>query len=193
MNYGNWTHLCIDMQRMFAEDTPWHVSWMRLILPRVEEISTRHCDKTIFTRFIPPRHASDMTGMWKPYYEKWDMMTLEHLGVDMVDLVPSLEALVPPARSFDKATYSPWIDGALHRLLTGEKVETVVITGGETDVCVLAAAIGAVDLGYRVIILKDAVCSGTDETHNASLSLLGERFSAQVEILSTDDFLSRVS
>jgi nicotinamidase-related amidase len=32
-------------------------------------------------------------------------------------------------------------------------------------------------LGYKVILLEDAVCSGADETHDASLKLLGDRFS----------------
>ncbi|WP_410866706.1 hypothetical protein [Paraburkholderia sp. SIMBA_027] len=45
------------------------------------------------------------------------------------------------------------------------------------------------DLGYRVIVLKDAVCSGADETHDASLELLGDRFSVQLEITITEDFL----
>jgi nicotinamidase-related amidase len=80
----------------------------------------------------------------------------------MVDLVPSLKALVPPARIFDKITYSPWTTGELHRVLAGEGVETLAISGGETDVFVLAVALGAKDLGYRVILLKDAVCSGAE-------------------------------
>jgi nicotinamidase-related amidase len=129
--------------------------------------------------------------MWRTYYEKWDVMTLERLGSEMVDLVPSLKAMVPPARIFDKMTYSPWTSGELHRVLAGEGVETLAISGGETDVCVLAAAIGAIDLGYRVILLKDAVCSGADDTHDASLELLGDRFSVQLEITSTEDFLRR--
>jgi nicotinamidase-related amidase len=49
---------------------------------------------------------------------------------------------------------------------------------------------GAIDLGYRTIILKDAVCSGTDETHDASLELLGKRFSVQLELMETEEFLS---
>jgi nicotinamidase-related amidase len=107
-------------------------------------------------------------------------------------LVPSLKAaLVPPARIFDKMTYSPWTTGELHGVLAGEGVETLTISGGETDVCVLAAALGAIDLGYRVILLKDAVCSGADDTHDASLELLGDRFSVQLEISSTQDFLSQ--
>ena len=189
MDGSNWIHLCIDMQRMFAEDTPWHVPWMRQVSPQVQEVAERHPQQTVFTRFVPPKHAADMPGMWRTYYEKWDMMTLERLGSEMVDLVPSLKAMVPPARIFDKMTYSPWTSGELHRVLTGEGVETLASSGGETDVCVLAAAIGAIDLGYRVVLLKDAVCSAADDTHDASLELLGDRFSVQLEITSTEDFL----
>jgi nicotinamidase-related amidase len=42
---------------------------------------------------------------------------------------------------------------------------------------VLATALGGIDLGYRVIVPKDAVCNGADETHDASLILLGNPFS----------------
>ncbi|MBY2926406.1 cysteine hydrolase [Rhizobium leguminosarum] len=192
MNDSHWIHLCIDMQRMFAENTPWHVPWMKEVSPRIQEISQRYPQRTVFTRFVPPKRAEDMHGMWRSYYEKWDTMTLERLGPDMVDLVPSLKALVPPARIFDKMTYSPWTTGELHRVLAGEGVQTLAISGGETDVCVLAAALGAIDLGYRVILLKDAVCSGADDTHDASLELLGDRFSVQLEISSTEDVLRQL-
>lgn len=30
-------------------------------------------------------------------------------------------------------------------------------------------------LRYRVVVLKDAVCNGADETHDASLTVLGDR------------------
>ncbi|ACS60125.1 isochorismatase hydrolase (plasmid) [Rhizobium leguminosarum bv. trifolii WSM1325] len=192
MNDSHWIHLCIDMQRMFAENTPWHVPWMKEVSPRIQEISQRYPQRTVFTRFVPPKRAEDMHGMWRSYYQKWDTMTLERLGPDMVDLVPSLKALVPPARIFDKMTYSPWTTGELHRVLAGEGVQTLAISGGETDVCVLAAALGAIDLGYRVILLKDAVCSGADDTHDASLELLGDRFSVQLEISSTEDVLRQL-
>jgi nicotinamidase-related amidase len=108
----------------------------------------------------------------------------------MTDLVQPLAPLIPPARTFDKRTYSPWIEGGLHQSLRAEQVETLVITGGETDVCVLAAVLGAIDLGYRVVLLSDAVCSGADGTHDAALVLLGNRFSVQLEICTTEEFLS---
>lgn len=61
--------------------------------------------------------------------------------------------------------------------------------GGETDVCVLATVLGAIDLGYATTVLRDAVCSGVDETHDACLKLLGDRFSVQLKIQYTEEFL----
>jgi nicotinamidase-related amidase len=187
---GNWIHLCIDMQRMFAEETQWHVPWMAQVSPQIVELAKRHAERTIFTRFVPPRTPLSVPGMWRRYYEKWPMMTGEHLPPELVDIVADLMPFTPPARIFDRRTYSPWVDGRLHRTLGRENVEVVVVTGGETDICVLAAALGAIDLGYRVILLKDAVCSSANETHDATLELLGGRFSVQVEITETDAFLS---
>ena len=191
--YGEWRHICVDMQRMFAEDTPWKVTWMERVSPEVLEVVGRHPERTIFSRFLPPARATDATGMWRNYYEKWWMMTTEHLPAEMCGLLPELAAFTPPAILFDKRTYSPWIDGRLHAYLKGHDVQTLVITGGETDVCVLATALGAIDLGYRAIILTDAVCSGTDETHDASLKLLESRFTAQMEVMLTEAFLSSVA
>lgn len=188
---GNWIHLCIDMQAMFAEDTPWHVPWMSGVSPAVIDVASRHPEKTVFTRFVPPTSPDKTAGMWRDYYQKWESMTLERMDRRLVDVVPELARFVPPARTFDKKTYSPWIDGRLHRELQAEGVHTLAITGGETDVCVLAAVLGAIDLGYAVKLLSDAVCSGADETHDATLQLLADRFSVQVEVLTTEKFLRR--
>jgi nicotinamidase-related amidase len=189
---NTWVHLCVDVQRMFAEDTPWRLQWMERVSPAIIELS-KHCpERTIFTRFVPPRESMAARGMWKVYYQKWWMMTGEHLHPDLVDILPDLRRLVPPARVFDKPTYSPWIDGSLDARLRADGIDTLVVTGGETDVCVAASVFGAVDLGYRVILLKDAVCSSADETHDASMKLLGDRFSVQLEITTTSEFLARL-
>ncbi|PZM10051.1 cysteine hydrolase family protein [Rhizobium tubonense] len=186
---GNWLHLCVDMQSMFVEETPWHVPWMAKVSPAVVELTSRHPGRTIFTRFVPPARAEDAVGTWRDYYEKWESMTLDRLDRGLLDIVPELRKFAPPARTFDKATYSPWVDGRLHRILQSEGVDSLAISGGETDVCVLSAVLGAIDLGYHVKVLRDAVCSGADETHDASLVLLGDRFSVQVQLLETSEFL----
>jgi nicotinamidase-related amidase len=186
----NWRHLCIDMQRIFAEDTPWHVEWMDRVSPQVTEIAGRHAERTIFTRFVPPRSAADLPGKWREYYTKWWMMTGEHVDQGLIDLVEPLGRLAPPATIFDKYTYSPWHDGRLHHHLTNGGVDGLAISGGETDVCVLATVLGAIDHGYDVVLLEDAVCGSADETHEASLTLLRNRFSVQLSVISTEKFLS---
>jgi nicotinamidase-related amidase len=77
----------------------------------------------------------------------------------------------------------------LGRVLAERGIDTLVITGAETDVCVLAAVIGAVDRGYRVVIPTDALCSSSDRTHDALLTLYRERYGQQVETVTTDQLL----
>jgi len=182
-------HLCVDMQRMFAEDTPWHIPWMQRVREPVAAIAAEHPAETIFTRFVTPATPAEAQGSWRGYYEKWPMMTRGELGDPMIGLLPELKALAPPARVFDKMVYSPWLDGRLHHILREEGVTTLVVSGGETDVCVLAAILGAVDLGYAIILATDAICSASDETHDASLALYGNRFSNQLRLSDTEGIL----
>ena len=106
-----------------------------------------------------------------------------------IDLVPELDRLVPPARVVDKRVYSPWMETMLLSLLQERDADTLVITGGETDVCVLATVLGAIDRGYRVVVAVDAICSSADETHDASLQLYKGRYGQQVEIATTEQIL----
>ena len=46
---------------------------------------------------------------------------------------------IPPGRVVDKLVCSPWRDG----LLRGAGVTTQILTGGETNICVLATVMGA--------------------------------------------------
>jgi hypothetical protein len=62
----NWRHICVDAQRMFADETPWYVPWMARVLPALEELSERHAERTIFTPYSPAsfhRRASTMASV----------------------------------------------------------------------------------------------------------------------------------
>jgi nicotinamidase-related amidase len=187
----NALHLCVDMQNMFAEETEWHTPWMKRVLPNVERLVRHDPFRTTFTRFIPAQSAEVAQGAWRPYYEHWHSMTLDELDPAMVDLVPSLAGFVPPATLFDKTTYGPWNDGALDALLRRRGIDTLVVTGGETDVCVLGTVLGAVDRGYQVIIATDGLCSASDETHDALMLLYSHRYGSQVETALTDEILAQ--
>lgn len=68
-------HLCVDMQRIFAEDTEWKMPWLERVLPNIVAITTAHTERTIFTRFIPAKKPGHGVGMWRHYYERWSSMT----------------------------------------------------------------------------------------------------------------------
>lgn len=179
-------HLCVDMQRLFGEGTDWATPWMERVLPKVEKIVAAHPARTIFTRFIPAEHPGQGQGTWRRYYERWASMTIERIGWEMVGLMPELARHVPPAEVIDKQVYSPWEETDLHRRLQQRGIDTLLISGGETDVCVLGTVLGAVDRGYRVVILRDALCSSSDETHDALLRVYHRRYGSQVEAVTTD-------
>lgn len=183
-------HLCIDMQTMFAERTDWHVPWMQRVLPIVQQLAQAKTERTIFTRFVPPDHPEQMKGTWQRYYQRWRHMTGERIDPCMIDLVPPLRALVPPATAIDKSRYSPFTEQTLPDLLSERGIDTLVITGSETDVCVLAAVLDAVDRGYRVVVAADAVCSVSDEAHEALLALYANRFGQQIEVAGSEEILA---
>ena len=184
----NAVHLCVDMQRMFADKTEWHTPWLRGVLPEVVKLCEPHPDRTIFTRFIPAARPGDGEGTWKRYYERWASMTTEQAGPEPSGLVPELARFVPPAQVYDKHVYSPW-HGDLDIVLRHRGIDTLIVSGGETEVCVLATVLGAVDLGYRVIVATDALCSTSDETHDAAIDVYHRRYGMQVEPAETATIL----
>jgi nicotinamidase-related amidase len=177
------------MQRLFAPGGPWAMPWAEKVLPAIVDLAASHADRTVFTRFIPVEKPGQGRGMWARYYTRWGDITLSNLDIGLIDLLPPLAKLVPPARLLDKHVYSPWTEGKLDAMLEGSGVDTLVITGGETDVCVLATVLGAVDRGHRVVLVTDAVCSSADQTHDALMQLYRSRFSEQVEAVSVHEVL----
>ncbi len=55
--------------------------------------------------------------------------------------------------------------------------------------CVLATMFGAIDWDFRVILVKDALCSSADETHDATMALYTNLFGEQIETVSTQTLL----
>jgi nicotinamidase-related amidase len=179
------------MQRLFAEPTDWHTPWMQHVLPNVLRLAKAQPAQTIFTRFIPERNAAAASGAWRRYCQRWASMTLDRLDPDLVELVRPLADLVPPATLLDKHVYSPWMEAGLDRCLRERECDSLIVSGGATDVGVLATVLGAVDRGYRIVVATDALCSSSDAVHNAALDLYNNRYGQQIETASTDEILAR--
>ncbi|GAN98518.1 isochorismatase hydrolase [Komagataeibacter xylinus NBRC 13693] len=190
---GRWLHVCVDMQNMFRMKTPWHAPWLAHILPNVVAIVRRYPDNTVFTRFVPPRHAADAPGAWRAYYEHWHQMTRAELDPALVELVPELSALASPGTVFDKSSYSAWRSPAFRDHVRRYDPVSIVLTGGETDVCVLFTALEALDRGYRTVIVSDAVYSSVDETHDSTIDFYAKRFTNQLLTVSAKELGSQIT
>jgi nicotinamidase-related amidase len=184
-------HLCVDMQRLFSAEGPWPTPWMDRVLPVIAALAGRHPERTIFTRFIPPARATDVPGMWQRYYQKWQGATREHLNPALLELLPPLAELCPPAIVVDKGRYSAFTQPQLLGFLQDRSADGLIITGSETDVCVLATVLSAVDLGYRVIVVEDAICSSSDEGHDALMQIYHQRYAEQIEVADGATILDR--
>jgi nicotinamidase-related amidase len=183
----NAIHLCIDMQNIFAKGGVWETPWMEKVLPIVAQTASRYRDRTVFSRFITPMAPGERRGQWRCYFQKWKEATRAQLGPNDLDLVPPLARLVPPALVVDKVAYSAFFGSNLFNLLVSRKVGTVVVTGAETDVCVLSTVMSAIDLGFRVVIIEDGLCSSSDTGHAALMSMYRTRFHGQIDVLSAQE------
>ncbi|SFQ07088.1 Nicotinamidase-related amidase [Mesorhizobium sp. NFR06] len=186
---ANAVHICVDMQLMFMPPGPWAVEWFPQTLPKVIQLTQRSPARTIFTRFIPAMRPGEGRGQWRSYYEHWAEMTLENAGADIIELAPELKSFVPPARQFDKPVYSPWFDGSLASALATERAQTIIVSGGEADMCVLATLLGAIDFGFRTVLAEDAICSTSDEAYDSIVRLFTKRYSHHVEVAPVDEIV----
>ena len=183
-------HLCVDMQRLFAPGAIWSTPWSAAALPQVVELARRFPERTIFTRFLPPRRPSDMPGTWQDFYRHWHRVTRQEIEPGLLRLHPELEALSPPAEIIDKPTYSAFVSRRLAASLRNRAADTLIVTGAESEMCVLATVLAAVDRGYRVVLVADAVCSSSDRGHDAIMAIYRERFARQIEVAAAETVLA---
>jgi nicotinamidase-related amidase len=180
---SNAVHLSIDMQNLFAPGGIWATPWMERVLPAIVTVAQINPQRTVFTRFVTPLHAQDRPGRWQRYFARWECATRSRLPSAQLEIVPPLFRLIPPATVIDKPAYSAFAESGLTAFLYDKSVDTLIITGSETDVCVLATVLDAVDLGFRTVVVEDALCSSFDEGHDALMTLYRNRFSEQVELM----------
>ncbi|BAR55051.1 hypothetical protein NK6_5281 [Bradyrhizobium diazoefficiens] len=145
---------------------------MERALPEAVRLIAHAPPRTVFTRFIPVRNKADP---------------------GLLELMPALTRFVPPATVIDRQTYCAFTNRRLQAFLDEHQVDTLIVSGGETDVCVLATVLAAVDIGYRVILAEDALCSSSDESHDALINLYTKRFSLQIEVAPVASILARWS
>lgn len=186
-------HLAIDMQRVFADATEWQMAGFDALVPQVAAIAAALPGRTLFSRFVVPHAAEHARGHWQNYYRRWKGFTGAVMDPALVEVVDALAAHATPDTLIDKPTYSVFEVEVCEARLAALGADTLVFTGVETDVCVLASLMAAVDRGYRVVAVADALGSSSRTGHEAALRHVFTRMPDQIEIVSTAQVLEALA
>lgn len=183
-------HIVVDMQRLFVEHPDWSVPELPTIVPPILRLIDAHPRETLFTRFITPREPEEADGQWRLYYRHWRSVTLARMDPALLNLIAPLAEQARPEAILDKNSHGGFESPAFAEAIARYQASAMVLTGVETDVCVLALAFALTDRGYRVIIVEDAVTSSSPAGHRAALEAIYPRLDQQIQIATVDEVLA---
>lgn len=179
-------HLVVDMQELFRSHPEWGTQALSGIVPPIRRLLEAKPDNAIFSRFIPVQRPDQAQGMWQRYYRRWRSVTLDQLDAAQVDVIAELKPWA--RRTGDKPGYSAFGSADIRAAALGAR--DVILSGVETDVCVLATAIEAMEAGLRVVLATDALASSSQACHAKALDILHDRFDEQIEVATVDQILA---
>ena len=113
------------------------------------------------------------------------MCIRDRAGTEGAKVIPELE-LCESDYVVPKRRYSGFFHTDLDLLLRELGVNTVVVTGLHTHMCVRHTSADAYQLGYDIVVIKDATNSFTAEDYEYGLKYLKDTYGA--EITDTDTF-----
>jgi biuret amidohydrolase len=194
--------LVIDMQNDFVEEgAPLEFPEGRRVLPTIQKVletARVHGMPVIYPAHVHRPGGADM-GIHRELYPP---VAAGEALVDGGRGVAIYPEITPQAGELviKKHRYNSFYATDLEIVLRGLGVDTVVLTGMTTECCVLGTARGALECGFRSVVLADA-CASCDypdlgfgampanEMHLAALRIMSLTSS---QVIDTDTFLSRL-
>lgn len=104
------------------------------------------------------------------------------LGAQIIDELAPLEG----EHLVEKTGFNGFSNRPLDAILRNQDVNTRVMAGVTTCVCVSSTIRGGVEHNYRMIVVGDATADGIRDTHDSELKVLGRAFG---DITTTDDVI----
>ena len=80
----------------------------------------------------------------------------------------------------EKRTYNGFYETGLDSLLRSLEVDSIIMGGLHTHICVRHTAAGAFFRGYKIIIAEDGIQAFTDEDHKQGVEYLKNVYNAEI-------------
>jgi nicotinamidase-related amidase len=179
--------LIVDLQNDFVrQGAPLEVPDARKTLAPVNEIAAlfrRHGRPVVFTRFVAGPEPS-LLWNWSPQLREpvnccriGHRRRYEDIGAER-ECIAVVDELAPQPGDItvDKYWYGAFFRTNLEDVLHSFKVDSVVIAGTVTQICVEDSARQAFQHGFKLIVLRDCVSSFDPQLHEATLKNLHLKF-----------------
>jgi len=214
-NHGNLTMtsettavVVIDMQPIFfANGSPWgnNEALSSSLLPAIKNVLSSfflfadNPKQAVFTQFITSAVPNEGTGSWSYYYAEDNeaKVTISELvknGLDpefLLSVMPELNQWSNQSSVVNKTTAGAFASPQFNKLWDTDlnATQTMVFLGVESDFCVAATVLSALDAGYFVVIVSDGVGSSQPNSGQASLDYLFRRFDHQLRFVTSDELV----
>jgi nicotinamidase-related amidase len=116
------------------------------VTPKVEQLVECAPERTI-SRALSLRRSRWIHLEGGALITKSGLCTRRQIDSRLIDLLPVLTRYAPPAAIFDKIVCSAFGNPQFHQHLRGRQIDTLIISGSETDVFVMSSTIAGVDYG----------------------------------------------
>lgn len=152
--------LVIDMQNVYLPQNQWECEGITGAISYIGEVLEKFPeDQVIFTRFMAPEHPQ---GTWKEYNRvNGEINRSEELNAP----VQELQKYMTSENTFYKSTYSCISNAQLLEKLM--KYDTVYITGVVAECCVLATVFELIDMGKKIVFLRNGIAGESIEKARA--------------------------
>lgn len=177
--------LVTDMQRVYLKGEKWACKKINCALKNIIRLLNKCNCEVMFTAFAAPKAPE---GQWIEY---------NRINADVNScpqksrIIDALESCTKKYKLVYKDKYSSLYNEKVFEAVskTLSNGGRVVITGVVAECCVLSTAMAAIDLGCKVIYLKDAVAGSSKKSEKAAKLIMREMEPVHVSVMTTDEYL----
>jgi ureidoacrylate peracid hydrolase len=185
----------IDMQNAFvAPGAPMEVPAARAIVAPINRLAAELRKRGVTVIWVSHQNAKDGRD-WSGFFDSFiapgrraDAAAALSAGAELQKLWPELN-VAPGDLRLSKNRYSALIGGSssLEKSLKGKGLDTLLIAGTKTNVCVECTARDAMMLDYKVVMLSDCTAALSDDEQRATLENVIQQFG---DVLTSNEALA---
>lgn len=167
--------LFVDLQEEHRKDSRYLVEGFGTIVSNVQRL--QQAARAAAMPLVHSAYIVDLGGgAAKPFHPVMDdgASAFSNAGDPLTAICPEIGPLGDEPLLV-KSDASSFASGEMATLLAAQKVEWLFVSGVWTEACIAATVKDAVELGVRVILVKDACGSGSQAMHETAILNLANR------------------